>query len=141
MRGSNSFGFSNEGLADAGGHGEAQVGVDVHLGAAGSPGDFDVGLGDAGGVLAERATEFVDFLGELLRDAGGSVEDEGIIAETGIHQRFLDGFQPVDVEVLFALELVGAMAVADGDGEGIDAGFADELDGFVRVGVMAAHAE
>jgi hypothetical protein len=40
--------------------------------------------------------------------------------------------------VLFALEFVGAVAVADGDGERIAAGFLDEFDGFVRVGVMAA---
>src|SRR6185436_3355307 len=34
-----------ERLSDGGGHGHAKIGVDVHLGATDSPGDFDVGFG------------------------------------------------------------------------------------------------
>ena len=49
-----------EGFADAGGHREAKVGVNVHLRAADAPGDFDVGLGHAGGVFAEFAAVFVN---------------------------------------------------------------------------------
>jgi hypothetical protein len=40
--------------------------------------------------------------------------------------------------VLFALELVGAVAVADGDREGIDAGLRSRTDGFLGMGVVAA---
>ena len=45
------FGVLGEDLADAGGQGQAQVGINIDLGATGAAGDFDVGLGHAGGVV------------------------------------------------------------------------------------------
>ena len=40
--------------------------------------------------------------------------------------------------MLFALELVSAMAVADGNGERVAASFFNEFDGFFRVRVVTA---
>lgn len=131
------LGIEGHGLTDAGGHGEAEVGIDIDLGATGAAGDFDIGFGDAGGVGAEVTAELVDFGDQIFGDGGGAVEDEGIIAETGFEEGLFDGAEAFDIEVLFALEFVGTMAIADGDGEGIDAGLADEAKGFVGVGVMA----
>lgn len=130
--------IEGHGFADTGGHGEAEVGIDIDLGTAGAAGDFDIGFGDAGGVLAEVAAELVDFGDQILRDGGSAVQDEGVIAEAGFEEGLFDGAEAIDIEVLFALEFVGAMAIADGDGEGIDAGLADEVEGFEGVGVMAA---
>jgi hypothetical protein len=79
------------GLADAGGHGEAEVGIDIDLGAAGAAGDFDIGFGDAGGVFSEFTAVPIDFGDQIFGDAGGAVEDEGIIAEAGIHEGLFDG--------------------------------------------------
>ena len=39
-----------ENLADACRHGNAQIRVNIHLGAAGPPGDFDIRLGDPLGI-------------------------------------------------------------------------------------------
>ena len=36
------------------------------------------------------------------------------MAEAGIQERFLDGFEPLEVEMLFALEFVGAVGIPDG---------------------------
>jgi len=126
-----------EHLADAGGHGHAEVGVDVDLGATHAAGHFDVGFRHALRV-GHLAAVLVDLGDEILRHAGGSVQHERIIAEVGIHERLLDGFEAFEIQVLFALELEGTMAVADGDGEGIAAGFFDKFDGFFGVRVVAA---
>jgi hypothetical protein len=64
----------------------------------------------------------IDFAGEILGDARRTVKHEWIITETGVHERLFDGLEAVEVEVLFALEFVGAMRIADGDGERIDLG-------------------
>jgi hypothetical protein len=53
-------------LADGGRHGQAQVGVNVDLGATDTARNFDVLLRDAGGVFAEFAAVFVDFLDKVL---------------------------------------------------------------------------
>ena len=53
-------------------------------------------------------------------------------------QRLLDGLEAFQVQVLFALEFVGAVGVADGDGQRIHAGFLDEFARLLRIGVMAA---
>jgi len=70
-------------LADAGGECEAEVGVDIDLGAAGAAGDFNVSFRNASGILAELAAVLVNFGDEILGHAGGTVEDQGVIAETG----------------------------------------------------------
>ena len=40
-------------LADGGGHGEAQIGVNVDFGATDAAGDFNIGLRHAGGVFTQ----------------------------------------------------------------------------------------
>ncbi len=125
-------------LADGGGQGEAEVGIDIDLGDAGAAGDFDIGFGDAGGVFAQFTAVVVDFGDEVFGDAGGAVEDEWVIAEAGIEEGFFDGLEAFEVEVLFSFEFVGAVGVADSDGDGVDAGLADELDGFFGVSVDAS---
>jgi hypothetical protein len=44
-----------------------------------------------------------------MRNTRGPVQHEGVISETGIQKRFLNGLEPLDVEMLFAFELVSAM--------------------------------
>ena len=63
------FRVFGEGLADGGGHGEAEIGIDVDLGATDAPGDFDIGFGDTCGVGAHFAAVFVDLFDEILGDA------------------------------------------------------------------------
>ena len=47
-------------------------------------------------------------------------------------------FEAFEIKMLFALEFVGAVGVADGDRQRIATGFLDEFDRFFRHGVMAA---
>ena len=109
-----------EGFSDARSHGQAQVGVDIDLGAANAASDFDVGLGNPGGVGAQFAAVLVDFLDQVLRDTGSPVEHEWIITQARIQERLFDRFEPFQVEVLFAFEFVGAVGIANRDGQRID---------------------
>src|SRR5829696_3061449 len=54
------FGIFPHCFADSGGHGQAQIGIDVDLGAAGSASNFDVAFRNAGGVSAELTPVFVN---------------------------------------------------------------------------------
>jgi hypothetical protein len=69
------------------------------------------------------------------------VQDQGVVAQASVQQGLLDRLEPVEVQVLRALELVGAVGVADGYRQGINSGLFDELDGFVRVGIDPAFGE
>ena len=51
---------------------------------------------------------------------------------------FLISFEAFEVEMLFALEFVGAVASCRWRRPANPAGFLDEFDGFLRIGVMAA---
>jgi len=102
-----------EGFADACSHGEAKVCIYVYLGATNAAGDLYVCLRHASGIGSELATVFVDFLDEVLRHAGGPVEHQGIVAKSGFQQCFLYRFEPLQIEVLFTLELVCPMRVAN----------------------------
>src|SRR6266436_10360609 len=55
-------------------HGEAEVSVDIHLGAAGATSNFDVGLGDACRLTPQFATVFIDLLDQVFRNTRGSVQ-------------------------------------------------------------------
>ena len=132
------FRFLRENLPDAGGKRQAQVGVNVDLGATETASGFDVGFGHAGGVLTQFAAVFIDFLDEGFGHAGGAVQHEGIITHTGIHQRLFNGFEAFEVKVLLALEFIRAVGVANRHREGIDIGLAHEGHGFFRVGINAA---
>ncbi len=54
--------------------------------------------------------------------------------DRGAGDLLLDRFDDVEVEGLLALELVGAVAGADGGGEGVAAGPLDEFDGLLGIG-------
>ena len=108
------FGVFGKRLANGRGHGQAKVGIDVHLGASGPARDFDVGFRYAGGVGAQLAAIFIDFLSQILGDAGGAVQHQRVIAQSSLHQGGLDRLEAVEIKVLFALELVGAVRIADG---------------------------
>jgi len=82
-------GLFREYFSNAGGHGHAQVGVDVDLGATDAAGDFDVGFGNALGIR-HFTTILVDLRDEVLGDAGRTVQHEGIVAEVGIEEGLLD---------------------------------------------------
>ncbi len=57
--------------------------------------------------------------------------------QVAVRQALVDFADPVhgqDFAIRLARELVGAVAGADGDGQRVDAGLLDEIDGLVRVG-------
>jgi hypothetical protein len=93
-----------ENSSDGGGHCQPQVRINIYFRASDAAGDFNVRLRDAGGIGAEFSAVLIDFLDQILRDAGGSVQNEGIIAEAGVHQSFLDRFETFEIEMLFAFE-------------------------------------
>src|SRR5207247_2410153 len=73
------FWIVGEDFANRGRHGEAQVGVNVDLGAADSARHFDVSFGHAGGFFAHSAAVLVDLLDNVLWNAGRAVENQRII--------------------------------------------------------------
>ena len=130
-----------EELTDGAGHGQTQVGVDVDL-ADGELGSLtQLILGHADGV-GHLAAVLVDHLDVLLRDGGGAVQHD---REAG--QTLGDFLQHVEAEgrrdqdalliagALLGLELVCAVAGADGDGQRVAAGLGDELLDFFGMGV------
>ncbi len=122
-------GFGGEDFADFGGHGEAEIGVDVDFAdAVFLHGHGDLVFGDAFGV-GHGAAVFVDAVDKFLGDAGGAVHDEGE-TRAGFH----DFFDAVEGELGFVLELEGAVGSANGDGEGVDAGAFDEVGGLDGIG-------
>ena len=97
-------GLFHEDLADASGHGETAVGVDVDL-ADGGLGSFaELVFADADGVL-QLAAVLVDHLHVFLRDGGGAVEDD---RESG--DALFDLLQDVEADagIRAGFELVGA---------------------------------
>ena len=120
-------------LADGGGHGQAQIGVDVDLAHGQLGGVAQFVLGDADGV-GHLAAVLVDHLHEVLGHGRGAVEHDG---EAG--QALGDLLQHVEAQgrgnqdallvagALVGGELIGAVAGADGDGQRVAAGLGDEL--------------
>src|ERR1017187_8920617 len=101
-------------LPDGRGHCQAQIRVNIDLGAAGAPGDFDVRLRHARRIGSQLAAVLIDLLHQVLGDARSPVQHQRIIAESRIHERLLDGFEPLQVKVLFAFKLIRPVRVADG---------------------------
>jgi len=64
------------------------------------------------------------------------VQDQRIIAHAGVQQSLFDRFKPLEIQMLFALEFVCAMRVADRHRKRVHAGTAHKLDCFIRVRVM-----
>ncbi len=108
---------------------EAAVGVDVDLGHAELGGGQVFVFIDAARAGVERAAGRVDAADLFLRHAAAAVHDDGRAGDF-----FLDGADHVEVQALLALELVRAVAGADGGGERVAPGLVDEFDGLVRVG-------
>ena len=121
-------GLVAEVLAVDAGPDEAAVGIDVDLS------DAEFGGGevfvhvDAHGA-GDVAAGGVDAGDLILWDGGGAVHDEREAGHAG-----LDLLEDIEMEGLFALEFEGAVAGADGAGEGIAAGLFDEVFGFGGVG-------
>ena len=113
-------------FTDHGGHGKADIGVDIDLadGAAGSLAKLLFrnadGTGHISAVLVDDAYEF-------LRNRGGTVQHD---RETG--QLLGAFFQHVKPELRFCagLEFVGAVAGADGDSQRVAAGAGCEINNF-----------
>jgi len=71
------FGDSKKTLRMPGRQGQAEVGVNVHLGATGAAGDFDVRFGAPPAASSPSLPPyFVDLEDEVLGHAGGAVEDQ-----------------------------------------------------------------
>ena len=119
------------GLADSGGHGKTAVGVDVDLADCALGGFAELILTDTDGVF-QSAAVFVDDLDHVLRNAGGTVENDG---ESG--DALLDLVEDVqtDFRIVAGLEFVSTVAGSDSDGKAVNAGAFDEVLDLFRTGV------
>ena len=116
-------------LADGGGHGQTDVGIHIDLAYAHAGSLAQHVFRHAAGA-AHLAAELVAGFHEFLGHAGGAVQHQRIAG-----QAFADLFQAFEVQLGFALELVGTMAGADGHGQGVAARALHEVHGLVGVGV------
>ncbi len=118
-------------LADRTGHGQTQVGVNVDFAHGHGGGLAQLVLRDADGA-GHIAAVGVDHLNKLLGHGGGAVEHDGEVGQT-----LLDFFQNVKAELGLGagLELVSAVAGADGDGQGVAAGLLNKFLHLLRAGV------
>ena len=91
-------------------------------------GHCDLVFRDALGV-GHRAAVLVDQVDEFLRHAAGAVHDQRQ-AGAGLH----DLLDAVERELRLVLELVSAVAGADGDGQAVDAGALPEVGRLLRIG-------
>src|SRR6266536_6354038 len=96
-------------FAESRSHRQSKVCVDVDFCATNPPRNFYIRLRHTCRIVAQFAAVSVDLLDEILRDARGPVEDEWVVAQSGVHQGLLDCLQSIQIKVLMALELVRAM--------------------------------
>ena len=128
-------------LANAGGHGKAQVGVDIDL-ADRTLGRFaELLLGDAH-CIGHLAAVFVDYLNEFLRHRGRTMKHDGEAGQTLCHfVQYIEAEWRGYQYALFVAgtlgggELVCAVAGADGYGQRVHAGAVDEFLHLVGTGV------
>ncbi len=78
---------------------------------------------------ADIAAVLVAELHKFLGHGGGTMQDQGVVG-----QFLADGFQPGEVEVRLALELVGAVACADGNSQRVAACLFDKVHSLVGIG-------
>src|SRR5690606_17674914 len=116
---------------DGTGGSPAQVGVDVDLAHA-VLAAFDDFLDRHTVGFLDVTAELVDDLQPLLRHTGGAVHHQVGVGDALVD--FLDAVDGQDVTGRRLGELVGAVAGADGDGQGIHLGLAHELRGLFRIG-------
>ena len=119
------------GAAHGGGHGEADVGIDVHLAHAVADAFLDLRHRDAVG-LANVAAVAADFLQQILRHRGGAVHDQVRVGQAGVDR--LDALDGEHVAGRLALELVGAVRRADGDRQRVALRLIDEARRLVGIG-------
>src|SRR5690606_17491631 len=125
-------------LANRARGGQTQVGVDVDLAHAVLDALDDFLDRHAVG-FADLAAVFVDDLQPLLRHRGRAVHYQMRVGDARMD--FLDALDRQGVAGRRLGELVGAVAGADGDGQGIDLGLGDEVGGFFRIGQQLAVVE
>lgn len=118
-------------LSDSCGHCKTKVGVDVDLADCVLGCLAELALGDTDSVIHLAAVP-VDLLNKLGDDGGSAVKDDG---ESG--ELLLDFLKDVDAElgILTGLKLICAVAGADSDSKGVNAGAADEIADFLGLGV------
>ena len=116
-------------LADGSGHGQTQVSIDVDFADAEGAGFFQH-IFRAALCAFDFAAKFVAFCHEFRQYGGSTMEYQG---EAG--QQVGDFFQTGKVQFGFAFKFVGAVAGADGDGQGVNAGAFYEFYSLVRIGV------
>ena len=121
-------------LTDGGGHGQTQVAINIDLADGHFGGVAQHFLGDADGI-GHLAAEAVDGLDIRLDDGGSTVQHDG---EAG--QAVADLLQDIKAQLglLAGLELIGAVAGADGDGQGIHPGAGNKflhLGGIGELGI------
>src|SRR5579871_3266608 len=108
---------------------QSAIGVDVHLG------HSELGrrkvflLVHAAGGWIERATRLVDAGNLVLRHTGAAMHDERKTGNFLLNRR-----NDVEVKRLLSLELVGAVAGADGAGQRVAPAFPHKLLDLLRVG-------
>ena len=130
-------------LADAGGQAQAEVGVDVDLADCHGSGFAELVFGNADGV-GQVAAVGVDDLNVFRNDGRSAVQYDG---EAG--QAFGNFFEDVEAQrrrnedalfvarALFRFEFIRAVAGADSDSQGIDAGAGYEFFYFFRTGIRS----
>src|SRR5690606_26517035 len=131
------FVFGKE-AAHGGGGGQAQVGVDVHLAHAVADAFLDFLDRDAVSFL-HFAAILVNQFEQVLRYGGGAVHHEVGIGQAAVD--FADAADGKRVSRGGTAEFVGAVAGANGNGEGIDVGVGDKAGGFLGVGQHLVVAE
>src|SRR5690606_2236736 len=108
-----------------------QVGVDVHLAHAVLDAFLDLFHGHAVGFL-DFAAKLVDHLEPFLRHGAGAVHDQVGVGQAAVD--FGDAAYGQNVARGRAGDLVGAVAGAHGDGQGVHLGVGDKARGFFGVG-------
>ena len=114
-------------LTDRGSQAEADVGIDVDFADAHAGSLAEHVFRHAAGA-ADIAAVLVAELHKFLGHGGGAMQDQGVVG-----QLLADGFQPGEVKVRLALELVGAMACADGNGQRVAARFFNKVHSLIGI--------
>ena len=124
------IGVFEEMFTDRRGASDAEVGVDVDLADGHGSRFAEHFFGDADSV-GHFAAVLVDDGDAVLRNGRSAVQDD---RETG--QAFADFFEDIEAQLRFlaGFEFISAVAGADGDGEGIAAGFLGEFADLVGLG-------
>ena len=118
-------------LANRTGDREPIVGIDIDL--ANTRLDSLLNLLDRNAPgLTDLSAKLVDDVLQLLRHARAAVHHEMAVGDASVN--LLDAAHRQDLTIRLTSELVGSVARADRDRQGIDSGFLDKPSGLVRIG-------